>query len=48
MTDPVTQLFQAVNISGLTSNIVTLLLSGVGIAVIYAGYKHVVKPLRKI
>lgn len=44
----VDDLFAAVNITGLATNITTLLIAGVGIAVLYAGYKHVVKPLRRI
>lgn len=48
MTDPITTLFGAFDVSTLQSNIVTLLTTGVVIAVVYAAYRHVKRGGRMI
>lgn len=46
--DPITDMFTALNVSSLTTNITTLLTSGIGIMVLFVGYRYLKKGARTI
>ena len=41
-------LFTAADVSGLSTGVSTILLAGVGICLLYAGYRHIKKGTNKI